>query len=242
MEDFDRSPGVRGFYVTAGVAAALFICLIVLDVAASFVAGKAPAPGSLSAIDVFGMFQSSPFRALQYLGILNVVEQVLMLTIVYAFYLAHRETYRSSSLMVLVVFILSLAIYIANNVSLPLYNLSARYAAADGPARQVLVSAGESLLARGEDFTLGSLPGFFVNEVSIFMMLIIILKARIFSRGSAIIGLIGAALLTIFTFGATFSPPMYNTLMTTSMIGGLLMVAWYVLMAARLFRMGAGAT
>ncbi len=232
----------RGFYVTAGVSAGLFICLILLDVVASFIAGAAPAPGSLSAIDVFGMFQSSPFRALQYLGILNVIEQMLMLAVVYAFYLVHRESYRNSSLMVLVVFVLSLAIYIANNVSLPLYNLSAKYGSADGPAKQTLVSAGESLLARGEDFTLGSLPGFFVNEVSIFMMLIIMLRARIFSSVSAIVGLLGAALLTIFTFGATFSPAVYNSLMTMSMVGGLLMLAWYVMMAMKLFKMGTGTT
>lgn len=227
----------RGFYLTAGVAAVVFICLIVGDIAASMVAGQSPTPGSLSSLDVLNLFQSSPLRGFQYLGLLNVIEQMLMLTIVFAFFLSHKDAYRNASIATLVLFSIGLAIYIANNASLPLYALSQKYASAGIADRAAIVAAGESLLARGEDFTLGSLPGFFVSEVSLFLMLFVMLKARVFGRVSTLLGLVGALLLTVFTFGATLNPPMYNTLMGASLFGGVLMLAWYVLLAIRFFRM-----
>ncbi len=166
---------------------------------------------------------------------LNVIEQLLMLTIVYAFYLSHKEAFPNGSVLTLVLFSIGLAVYLANNVSLPLYSLSQRYASAGMSDKPLLSAAGESLLARGEDFTLGSLSGFFVNEVSIFLMLVLMLKGKVFSKVSAIIGILGVLLLTAFTFGSTFNPPLYNALMPISMFGGLLMLVWYVMMAVSLF-------
>ena len=68
-------------------------------------------------------------------------------------------------------------------------------------------------------------------------MLFLMLKTGIFSKASAIIGLVGALLLTVFTFGATLNPPMYNALMSMSMVGGILMLVWYIMMALKLFKM-----
>ena len=237
MESSMNAQPPKVFYLLAGVAAVLFVCLIVIDVAASVLAGKAPTPGSLSSVEVFALFQSNPFRGFQYLGLLNVIEQMLMLPIVYAFYLSHRQIYKNGSTLVLLLFATGLAIYIANNVSLPLYSLGQKYGSAAAADKPLLAAAGESLLSRGEDFTLGALPGFFVNEVSIFVMLALMFKARIFSRISALAGLLGALLLTIFTFGATLNPSMYNTLMGLSMFGGLLMLAWFIMLTLKLFKM-----
>jgi hypothetical protein len=237
MESSMNAQSPKPFYLLAGLAAVLFVCLIVFDIAASILAGKAPTPGSLSSTEVFALFQSNPFRGFQYLGFLNVIEQMLMLTVVYAFYLSHRQLHKNGSTFVLLLFVTGLAIYLANNVSLPLYSLSQKYGSAGVADKPLLAAAGESLLSRGEDFTLGSLPGFFVNEVSTFVMLVLMFKARIFSRVSALLGLVGALLLTIFTFGATLQPPLYNTLMGASMFGGLLMLVWFVMVILRLFKM-----
>ena len=160
-----------------------------------------------------------------------------MLLIVYAFYVSHKDLYRNASFITLLIFLLSLGIYLSNNASLPLYALSAKYVAAGTQAKQLIAAAGEAVLSKGEDFTPGSLLYFLINEVGAFMMFIIMLKSRVFGFVSALIGLVGALLLTVFTVGATLSPSLYNTLMTTSMIGGLLMLAWFLLIALRLFKM-----
>ena len=236
MENRGNEQKAAWFYRIAGVMAFMFVAVIILDIVTSIMAGKAPMPGTLSAQDVFGLFQAEPFRAFQYLGIFNVMEQMLMLVIVFAFYLSHKQAYKNSSTLALAIFITGLAVYLANNVSMPLYYLSIKYAAADAQLKPVLTAAGESLLARGEDFTPGSLPGFFINEVSIFLMFFIMFRAGIFSKISAVFGIAGVLLLTVFTFGATLNPPMYNTLMTMSMLGGLLMLAWYIMIGLRFFK------
>jgi hypothetical protein len=237
MENTGNETKSKGFYGLAGITAFLFVAVILLDIVTSIMAGKAALPGTLSAADVFAQFQADPFRAFQYLGFLNIIEQMMMLVIVFGFYLSHKQAHKNSSTLALAIFIIGLAVYIANNVSMPLYYLSAKYASADAQLRPLLASAGEALLAKGEDFTPGSLPGFFIGEVSLFLMLITMLRAGIFSRVSSVIGIVGAVLLTVFTFGATLNPPMYNTLMTMSMFGGLLMLAWYVMVALRFFKL-----
>ncbi len=236
MENSDNEQKAGIFYRIAGVLALLFVLIIILDIVSSIMAGKAPEPGTLSAKDIFVLFQIKPFRAFQYLGFLNVIEQMLMLIIVFGFYLSHKKAYKNATTLTLVIFIIGLSVYLANNASMPLYYLSVKYAAAGEQMRPALEAAGESLLARGEDFTPGSIYGFFINEVSIFLMFTVMFKAGIFSRVSAITGIVGAALLTIFTFGATFNPPMYNTLMTMSMFGGLLMLAWFIMIALQFLK------
>ena len=238
MDNAAGETKAHGFYTLAGVSAVIFVAVILLDIVTSIMAGEAALPGTLSAQAVFGIFQSNPFRAFQYLGFLNLVEQMLMLIVVFGFYLSHRQAYKNASTMALVIFCIGLSVYAANNVSMPLYYLSVKYQAADAQLKPLLASAGEALLARGEDFTPGSLPGFFLGEVSLFMMLFVMFKAKIFSRLSSIIGITGGLLLTIFTFGATLNPPMYNTLMTMSMFGGLLMLGWYVMAALKFFKLG----
>jgi hypothetical protein len=237
MEESSNLREGRTFYAIAGISALLIICIIIIDIAASIFAGKAPTPGSLSASDVFAMFQTNPFRAFQYMGMANILEQVLMLLIVYAFYVSHKNLYKNASFLTLLVFLLSLGIYLSNNASLPLYALSTKYTAAGAQAKQLFAAAGEAVLSKGEDFTAGSLLYFLINEVGVFMMLIIMVKSKVFGLLSSIVGLVGVLLLTVFTWGATLSPALYNTLMTTSMVGGLLMLTWYLLIAIKLFRL-----
>lgn len=220
----------------AGAAALAIVALIVLDISTSMIAGSAAAPGTLSAEAIFSLFQRTPYRAFQYLGLINVFEQVLMIPIFLVFFASHRALFPNASTLVVTLFVVSLGIYVANNAAMPLWHLSARYVSAGDEARPLLSSAGEGLLARGEDFTPGSLPGFVLNEAAVLTMLALMLRSRVFGRTTAILGLVGATLLTVYQIAATFAPVVYNSLMPLAMLGGILMLIWYVLMAVKLFR------
>lgn len=59
------------------------------------------------------------------------------------------------------IYLVGIAIYASNNVAIPMALLSNNwYAAASEAQRSTLAAAGEAMLARGEDFTPGSLVGF----------------------------------------------------------------------------------
>ncbi len=57
------------------------------------------------------------------------------------------------------------------------------------------------------------------------------LRGRIFSRAAAYAGILGFSLLSIFTIWSTFVPVLFDVAMILALVGGLLSLAWYVLIA-----------
>ena len=51
----------------------------------------------MSATGIFALFQQNPFRAFQYLGLINILEQVLMIPVFFAFFVSHRQSFRNVS-------------------------------------------------------------------------------------------------------------------------------------------------
>lgn len=240
MENSGNTLKPTAFFRIAGVSALLFTAVIILDIITSIMSGEAAAPGSMTAPEIFALYIADSYRAFQYLGLLNIIEQLLMLPIVFVFYISHRESHKNAAAFSFILYALSLAVYNANNAALPLWHLSAKYAAAASTLKPLITAAGESLLARGEDFTPGSLPGFILNCSGVLLMLSVMLKSGIFGKVPPVIGLIGTSFLTVYTVAATLVPQMYNTLMPMAMLGGMLMLAWYIMFAVKAFGMKAG--
>ena len=85
--------------------------------------------------------------------------------------------------------------------------------------------------------SLGAFPGFFLSSIGTFVMAFATLKGRLFSRATACVGVTGIALLIIYIAGVTFLPVTGPFLMAIALPGGLLMIAWNVMVAAKLFRL-----
>jgi hypothetical protein len=117
--------------------------------------------------------------------------------------------------------------------------LSDKYASATSDAQRTLIAAaGEAILARGADFTPGSFVGFFFTEIAGLAVSLVMLLSRIFSKATALVGILGFMLLSIFTIWATFIPAFFDVAMILAMFGGLSSVAWYILVARKLFQLG----
>lgn len=117
--------------------------------------------------------------------------------------------------------------------------LSDRYAAASTDVERVqLAATGQAMLAQGADFTPGSFVGFFLTEVAGIVMGITMLRSRVFSRLTAWSGIAGSGLLFAFTAWVTFVPAAFRRAMVFAMGGGILSMAWHILTARRLFRLG----
>jgi hypothetical protein len=229
----------KTLYQIAAAAALIALLVALADVVITFFPqGAAPDPGMGAAIDWFMLFQRSSLMGLRGLGLFNIFNMLCTSVVVFALYTAHQRISSSFTTLVAMLYLAAAIIYIANNVALPMAALSEKYAAATSEVqRSVIAAAGEALLARGEDFTPGSFPGFSLSELALIAMSILMLRARLFSRLSATIGLIGFALLTLFTIWSTFIPSFYDVAMLIAMVGGLLSLAWYFLIALRFFRL-----
>jgi hypothetical protein len=231
-------PYRKGIYKLAAVAISISVLLMVLDIISTVVIKETIAFGTLCATDWFGIFQNSWFSGLRNLGLLNVIELVLSVPMLLAMYVTFRDTHKAVVTFAVALSLVGAAVYIANNAAIPMFVLQGKYAAAATDAkRSLLASAGEAILARGEDFTPGAFMGFILGEIASLIIAFVMLRSKVFGKITACIGIIGIGALSVFTICTTFIPTMYSTAMIIAMIGGPFGTVWYILIARRFFKL-----
>lgn len=223
----------------AAVATSISVCLMLLDIVASFLLKETIVFGSFGATDWFAIFRGNWFSGLRNLGILNVMEMILAIPMLLAVYVTHRHVSKALVSFAVILSLVGTAIYVSNNAAVPMFVLGRKYAAAASDAhRSLLAAAGEAILARGEDFTPGAFVGFILGEIATLAIAFVMLRGRIFKKATAWAGMLGITLLSIFTFLATFFPASQNLAMFFGMAGGTLSMVWSILVAIKLFRLG----
>jgi hypothetical protein len=151
-----------------------------------------------------------------------------------AIYVTFRDTHKAIVTLAVILSLLGVAVYISNNAAIPMFVLQGKYASAATDAQRLLLaSAGEAILARGEDFTLGAFTGFILGEIATILVAFAMLSGKVFSKITAYTGILGIGLLTVFTLIATFMPYISDVAMIAAMIGGPLSTIWYILIARK---------
>jgi hypothetical protein len=241
QQTIDSRTKGNALYRTGGIAALLAVVVALTDIALTFFPAGAGQPGTMTAVDWFGLFQSSWFFGLRNLGLLpNILSLILLIPLFFALYSAHRHVDQNNAMLALGISLVGTAIYLSNNAAFPMLALSTKYAAATTEAqRSLLAAAGEAILAHGEDFTPGVLIGLLLGEIAIMAMALVMLRNKIFSRATAYTGILGSLFLSVFTIWSTFIPVFFELAMLLALIGGLLSIAWYILTARRLFQLAA---
>lgn len=230
--------GWKWIFIIGGIAALIPVLIFLLDVFLTF-GGENIKYGTLSAVQMYQLFQNNWLGGLRYLGFINVISQTLGIPLFFALYAAHRRMFKPYAALALILYLVGAAVYISNNAAIPMLILSAKYAAATTDAQRMLIAAaGEAILVGGEDFTLGSFYGLFITGIVGLIFSVILLVGRIFSKITAYLGILGFLLLLIYTFWATFIPLSYNTAIIFGGIGGILTTLWYILVARKLFQLG----
>lgn len=230
----------RTFYKFGGVAALVALSANLLDVILGFGETEVIVNGTKTALEWFAFFQGNWFKGLYVLGFLNMIYMASMVPVYFAIFAAHlRSKWMYAGLAMIVSFI-SMGIYISNNAAIPMYVLSGRYAAAETDAQRIIfAAAGEGVLARGEDFTPGSFIGLIFSGIAAVGISLVMLRGGIFGRATAWIGIVGFTFLSIFTIWSTFIPVLYlMAFYFFGMVGGILALAWFILVARRLFQLG----
>jgi hypothetical protein len=230
-----------------GGAAILLACLVtLLDTSLSFLpVGLTPDPGKGTAVDWFTLLQKDWFLGVRGLGFFNIIGSILMAPVFVVLYTAirqgavHRQPSRIYAALAVILLGIGATLYIVNNPAFPMLRLSDQYTAAASEADKAsLAAAGQAILAQSEDFTPGSFPGFLFNEVAGILMAAAMLRSGLFSKLTVWSGMLGFTCLLIFTIWATFVPVFYDAAMMIAVVGGLLNMTWFILVACRLFRLG----
>jgi hypothetical protein len=157
-----------------------------------------------------------------------------------ALYGAHRRVSPAYAALALIVMLVGTVVFMTSNAALPMLELSKQYSiASTDTQRLTLEAAGEALLAKGAHGSLGAFMGFFLSSIGTLLMGLAMLIGRVFSRVTAWVGIVGITLLIIYTIGSTFVPGAGAAMMAIALPGGVLMMAWNVMVAKKLFQLRA---
>lgn len=229
-------PKWNSIYKIGAVAALCAVLVGLLEMGITFLPGGNINPQTV--LDWFELFQANPFMGLRDLGLLNILLTALGILIFFALYAVLRQGRdQPYATLALIITFIGTGIFYATNRAFPMLSLSQQYAAATTDLqRTILQSAGQSLLSVGQSHTAGTFLGFFINEIAWIVITIVMLRGKLFNKITAITGILGWSILSIHEFLTSFGSGVNEITMMVAIPGGLFLMAWYILIAARLFQ------
>lgn len=227
----------RVLYLVGAAAALVTVLTGIAEIAITFFPGGGMSSSPATAVDWFTLFQRSRFLGLRNLGLLNIVFTCMELPLFYALCAAHRRSSRAFAGLSMILAFIGVAVFLATNRAFSMMALSDRYAAAAVEARRsALAAAGEAMLAVGQGHTPGTFLAFLLAAVAGVAISIVMLRGKVFSKASAIVGIAGFSLMVIFEVTASFAPG-FGASFLFAMGGGLLSLTWDLLVALGLIRL-----
>ena len=199
-----------------------------------------PTTAPVNAEGWFALFQRRPFLGLVLFELFDIVNYLLVGFIFLALYGALHKTNRSIMLIVMACGLAGVVVYLASNQAFAMLSLSQRHAAATTETqRDLFLAAGEALLAIHNAGTMYQGTGIYL---SLFLVLLagllssfVMMRGGVFNRATAITGLLANGLGLSYFMILSLAPAICWISPTLS---APFRMAWYVLIALRLFRLG----
>jgi hypothetical protein len=238
----------KRLYRVGGAAALIAVVVFRRNLGAELVGFRGfgildvPATYPNSAIDWFMLLQNNRFVGLSLLNVFDIVNYALVGLIFLALYGALRRADKSAMVIATTFGFVGIAIYFPSNQAFAMLSLSDQYAAATTDAqRSMLLAAGEALLAVNN-------PGAICQGTGIYMSLllvtlagliisIVMLQSSIFNKATAYMGILANVFGLGYFIALAFAPAIYAL---PTIISAPFRVIWYILIARRLFQLGAG--
>lgn len=211
-------------YKVAGMAALITAVLIVAQMIVFILW---PSPNT--AIDYFSLFQGNALLGFLALDLLYVIDNVLLIPILLALYVALRKTNESFMIIGTALGFVSIAALFASNPAANMHFLSGQYAAATTDAqRSLFLAAGEAMLAvnSGTAYHVSLILG----SVALVIIPIVMLQGKIFSKATAYMGILANVLALGF-----YVPKIGIYILLFSVV---FLWIWYILITRRLFQLG----
>jgi hypothetical protein len=231
--------GLKGMYVLGGIAALVAALVFRRWLAAELDLirgmGILSISQPLTVEDWFSLLQSRPLAGLVLLNGLDIVNYLLVGLIFTALYFALRDFNKPFMTLSLMLVFSGIALFLSSNQAFSLLSLSGRYARALEVDRAFLRDTGRMLLALNNELSFGTgvfWAFIFVNLSGLIAALV--MMNGVFGKATAWVGVIahGVGLGFFFTLAlypeATFIP---------LSLSALFLLAWYILIAIRLFRL-----
>jgi len=228
----------KSIYNLGAIAAIIALTGILLDVIIGNITGGDLSSLPQTAIERFAQFHDNKFLGLYNLDLLNSIIQVIFIPVYFALYAAHRNVGKPYGFLALIIFLFGSIILVANNTALPMYELSHKYFETSLESEKALyAAAGEAMLARGAHGSSGIFIGFFIPNLAGFIMSIVMLKGRVFTKTNSWLGIIGSILMMFYVIMVNFVPGIETMATAFAMPGGLLLMAWMIMFTIKFFKL-----
>jgi len=223
-------------YKIGGIAALLTVAVALVELLLTFFPGGNASHETV--IDWFSQLQDNWFMGLRNLGLLNIVMFTFGIPMYFSLYTAHLKVNKAFAAFSMIVSFIGVTVFFATNRAFSLLELSGQYAQATSDAqRAIFVAAGQAMLSVGRSHSPGTFIAFFLGELAGILMSVVMLRGGIFSKTTALIGIAGFSLLMIFEVCASFIPTISGVAIIFAAGGGLLNIAWLVLLGRRLLQL-----
>jgi hypothetical protein len=236
------TPTPRGLYRIGGVAALLCAGMYVIALAVYVPANRAGPPPA-TVLEWFTVFLNQPITGLFFLGLADIVIMILWGPMALALHAALKQAHRAWALLATAFVFVGMAVYLATNTAFSMLALSREYAAAATEAqRAMLLGAGQSMLAVSEGT--GQYVGMPLAWLAGVVLAVLMVRSKVFGKATAWIGIVGLGLLTAsipfagYTTAGPVTPLVSAIIAVTYIGGGLLSLAWYILVGLRLLKLG----
>ncbi len=187
----NHSENWKSLYKVAGIASITMLVIMVVQIIIYILW-----PPPETAIDFFYLFQSNWLLGLLSLDLLYILNNTILIVIYLALYFSLRKINEAVMLIGLVMGLVGITVYFASNMSFEMLALSNQFATISSEYyRTALLGAGAALLAvyKGTAFNVY----YVLNAITLLIFSFVMLRSDIFSKATAIIGIISGVLMSI---------------------------------------------
>ena len=220
----------KDLYKMAGIAAIVSEVVILLGIVSYFIWPYAP--GVKSTESIFLLLKSNPFGGLVSLDLFLFAWNLFSVLLYLALYVSLEQVNKPYALAALAVGLIAVILLIPSRPLVEMLTLSGQYASATSAAAKAqYLATGDALLAvfNGTGWFMSNLLG----GISLLVSSILMLRGGIYSKATAIVGIITNAMVSVF-----FIPGLGTFLLFLSLPGYMI---WYFLLAKKFFQLGKNA-
>jgi hypothetical protein len=222
-----------------GIAAISAVLVGIIETGIQFLPVSAVADVT-TVVDWFTLLQENTFMGLRNLGLLNIFLTILGVPLYVALYGALKRKQQAAALLAAIIAFIGAAVFFSTNRAFPMLDLSNQYAVASSDAqRAALEAVGQALLVVGASHSPGTFLAFFLNELAGLIVSLVMLRSGVFNKLTAWLGIVGFGCLMVFDINSTFFLGTTDAAIMFATFGGLLSMAWYIIVALRFFKLAA---
>lgn len=222
----------RGLLRAGGVAALLIAVLVVGEIAV-----YAALPRSETAVEHLDLLSANWVAGLLTLDLLGVFAYLLFIPTILALYVALHRSSEGLMLVAAALFFVGIADFLATNTALPALALARDYASATTQVdRTEILGAGRAMFALFNENAF--LSSYVIVSVAWCLVGLAMLRSALFGRRAALAGILTGAAGVVAVVLEHISGALVDVAIPVYFAAIVLLLAWMVLLALRLWQLG----